>query len=229
MLDISMPQSWNAYAYVNNQPTRITDPTGRCGTWKFWQCVANGHRYGKWESNDDTADQFRAEFKQNLAGLRTTDGEYIDLSDIDWSKESNDSVFLVADTLSNLTHSQLDGSNVTVEGTREGQIELPDVDPIIIGNGSGGSEPWRSTSASRPLKKMGHAQKHLPEFKKLDPTLTDNDVAKILEFVRKTATPTAAEHGAKAFEAAVQIGGKSVTVKVIESAGGVIKTGFPIP
>lgn len=78
------------------------------------------------------------------------------------------------------------------------------------------SEPWRSTTASRPLNKMGHASKHLKDFQKLDPKLTEGDVAKILDHVRSVGKATPTSFGGKAFEAVVEIGGKSVTVKVIE-------------
>lgn len=52
-LDIGNPQSWNAYAYVNNRPTIDTDPTGKCGTLKFWQCIGNKVTYGRFKSNDE--------------------------------------------------------------------------------------------------------------------------------------------------------------------------------
>ncbi len=94
---------------------------------------------------------------------------------------------------------------------------------------AGGNEPWRSTNASRPLNKMGHAAKHLADFQKIDPNLTEGDVAKILEHVRSVGNSSPTSFGGKAFEAVETIAGKSVTVKVIESAGGVIKTGYPVP
>jgi hypothetical protein len=75
---------------------------------------------------------------------------------------------------------------------------------------------------------MGHAAKHLKEFQEIDPNLTESDVAKILEHVKSVGTSTATQHGGKAFQAVVQIGGRSVTVKVIESAGGIIKTGMVV-
>jgi copper chaperone CopZ len=66
------------------------------------------------------------------------------------------------------------------------------------------------------------------DFQEVDPSLGESEVAKILEHVRNVGTSTATKNGGKAFEAVVNIGGKSVTVKVIESAGGVIKTGYPV-
>lgn len=76
---------------------------------------------------------------------------------------------------------------------------------------------------------MGHAKKHLGDFQKIDPNLTEGDVAKILEHVRKVGQSSPAQFGGKAFEASVDIAGKPVTVKVIESSAGLIKTGYPVP
>jgi hypothetical protein len=161
MLDITRPQSWNAYAYVNNQPTRSTDPTGKCDTWKFWQCIANGAKYGHWKSNDTTADRFREEFRQNLVGVTTTDGEYIDLSKVDWSKESNESIFYVADVLRNVPKSQRDNSNVNATPTPpEINVEVPDVD-IPIGGAKRRSNPnevrAQMPKAPESLQRVGRA------------------------------------------------------------------------
>ena len=76
---------------------------------------------------------------------------------------------------------------------------------------------------------MGHAAKHLADFQKIDPNLTEGDVAKILEHVRSVGNSSPTSFGGKAFEAVETIAGKSVTVKVTESARGVIKTGYPVP
>ena len=75
---------------------------------------------------------------------------------------------------------------------------------------------------------MGHAQKHLGDFQKIDPTLSKERCSKDLEHGRKVGQSSPTQHGGKAFEATVDIGGKQVTMKVIESAGGVIKTGYPL-
>jgi len=94
-----------------------------------------------------------------------------------------------------------------------------------------GGVGWKVFKALRPLAKMGHAAKHLKDFQKLDSSLNADDVAKILEYVRQVAKRAGAfestSFGGKAYEAIVDIGGKPVTVRVIESAGGVIKTGYP--
>jgi hypothetical protein len=87
---------------------------------------------------------------------------------------------------------------------------------------------WKLLKVARPLKKMGHAAKHLKDFQKIDPSLSADDVAKILEHVRQVGKSSSTSHGGKLYEAAVDIGGKSVNVKVVESAGGFIKTGFPV-
>lgn len=44
---------------------------------------------------------------------------------------------------------------------------------------------WKLLKVGRPLKKMGHAAKHLKEFQKIDPSLSAGDVAKILKYVRQ--------------------------------------------
>jgi hypothetical protein len=91
-----------------------------------------------------------------------------------------------------------------------------------------GKEAWRSTKPSRPLSKMGHAREHLPDFKKIDPDINENEVAQILEHVRKTSSPRPGPHGDQIFENVVEIGGKQILVRVVESAGGIIKTGYPV-
>jgi RHS repeat-associated protein len=85
----------------------------------------------------------------------------------------------------------------------------------------------RTVKATRPLNKMGHAMKHLQEFQKIDPKLKAEDVAKILEHVKNTGAVKATKHGGKLYEGTVEIGKKKVKLKVVESSGGTIKTGFP--
>ena len=74
---------------------------------------------------------------------------------------------------------------------------------------------------------MGHARKHLPHFRALEAALTDGEVAQILEHVRQVGFPSPAQHGAIVYRAIVEIGGTGVTVVVVESAAGIIKTGYP--
>ncbi len=88
-------------------------------------------------------------------------------------------------------------------------------------------EAWRSVRASRSLRAIKHGRKHLNDFLKIDPDMTSDDVAKILEYVRKTGVKSLTHHGRKAFEAQVNIGGKKVMVRVVESSAGNIVTGYP--
>jgi hypothetical protein len=74
---------------------------------------------------------------------------------------------------------------------------------------------------------MGHAQKHFQEFQKYA-NLTKQEVAQILEYVRQTGTQVGSTHGGRMLEKVIEIGASQVRVKVVESASGVIKTGFPV-
>jgi len=66
-------------------------------------------------------------------------------------------------------------------------------------------------------------------FQKIDPNLASGEVAKILEYVRRVGKviPEAGEAGATVFESIVNIGGKNVVVRTVESASKVIKSGYP--
>ena len=75
---------------------------------------------------------------------------------------------------------------------------------------------------------MGHARKHLKEFQKIDPNLSEDDVAKILQSVRDRGKPSPSKFGSHNYQAVVDIGNRSVTVNVNVSSSGLIKTGFPI-
>jgi RHS repeat-associated protein len=98
--------------------------------------------------------------------------------------------------------------------------EDPDKDP----------DEWKKTSPSRPLEKMGHAQKHADEFRQIDSSLSNNDIARILEYVRRTGrvVPGAGQHGGQLLEKAVTIRGKNVVVRVFETVSKTIKTGYPL-
>jgi RHS repeat-associated protein len=49
MRDLHDPQSWNAYAYVNNNPLGRTDPDGR----GFWEKLKNAFNGYGWRSNEE--------------------------------------------------------------------------------------------------------------------------------------------------------------------------------
>lgn len=87
---------------------------------------------------------------------------------------------------------------------------------------------WRAVTASRPLSAMGHAAKHLQQFRRFDPSLSEDDVAKILQFVADTAIGVPTANNATKHVKLVEIGDRMVKVKVIVSSSGGIKTGYPI-
>jgi hypothetical protein len=80
---------------------------------------------------------------------------------------------------------------------------------------------------------MGHAQKHMPDFQELEPTLTAEDIARLLEYVRQQAMETGSHqptpHGGTLYTHRVSLGGKPIRVHVVTSVTGIIKTGFPEP
>jgi RHS repeat-associated protein len=226
MLDITDPQSWNAYAYVNNNPLRRNDPGGR----GFWEKLWNGLNGRGFVSTETYLAREEQRQRQWLLEQERKDGTLFwrANANVPWTRLDIES--LSRDQVKFFyCEFQKTPTDLTQEEMKQAVDQFPDLFPQFAAPTGSGNEPWRSTNASRPLNKMGHASKHLGEFQKIDSSLTDTDVAKILEHVRSVGTSTATQHGGKAFEAVVNIGGKSVTVKVIESAGGVIKTGFPVP
>lgn len=87
---------------------------------------------------------------------------------------------------------------------------------------------WEKTTPSRPLKNMGHAQKHLNDFREFDPNLSEIDVAKILEYTRKNGVLKETTKNGSVYEATVKIGQQNVKVNTVVSSSGNIKTGFPV-
>ena len=63
--DLTDPQSWNAYSYVNNNPLTRTDPNGKAFDWlrHIFQRFNNKAKYGHFETND--------QIKQRVANDRT--------------------------------------------------------------------------------------------------------------------------------------------------------------
>jgi RHS repeat-associated protein len=226
MRDLSDPQSWNAYAYVNNNPLLRVDPDGK----GFWDKLKNLFEGNGWISTETHLQREEQRQRDWLLQQERNDGTLY------W--RANAQTPWTRLDINNLTRAQVSlfycefqktPTNLTQEEMQSAIDQFPQDFPQFALPTAPGGEPWRSTNASRPLNKMGHAAKHLKAFQKIDPNLTESDVAKILEHVRSVGNPSATSFGGKAFEATVNIGGKSVTVKVIESAGGVIKTGYPVP
>jgi hypothetical protein len=81
--------------------------------------------------------------------------------------------------------------------------------------------------AGRPLGHMGHAQRHLADFQAYDPSLAADDVASILEYVRRFGASSPGLHRGTLHQAVVEIGGQQVAIVVVVSSSGSIKTGYP--
>lgn len=148
-LDISNPQSWNAYAYVNNQPTRYTDPTGKCGTWKFWQCIGNKATYGRFKSNDEIqaeADRHRETFKNDLLEFNGQD-----VRGKDWNRVSNAEILGLYDGVIEAAKNgnvSIENSNNAVES--QATPNLPQIEPPSISIPS----PIGTTANQAPLKNL---------------------------------------------------------------------------
>lgn len=234
------PQSWNAYAYARNNPLKYTDPDGL----EYLICsVGEGKRQCYRHNDSDVLNSMKAGFldyvgtKSNETGLRS--GSIYD--------ENGDRIA----TYQQISHddpiqAMLWGANHTLN-TWKDLIELvqpapvPGGGPVIkgaskaakVGKVGGqaakvGSKGWKTTKASRPLNMMGHAQKHLDDFRNIDPSLSADDVANILEHVKNIGKKTPSANNSTRYEAVVDIAGKPVTVRVVQSSSGVIKTGYPI-
>ncbi len=231
------PQSWNLYSYVRNNPLSSVDPNGRetCYYQNGRQVACdNAKNFGiknnvlTYDGKSYDLNKLEAQTVIRSSGIEPGHQQNIPMAPqlvsttpgIDPSTLKNIPTGNVPQLIP-IVSGYMDFSNST-----EGQVLMAIV-PVPGGAG------WRLFNVLRPLAKMGHAAKHLKDFQKYDAALGSDDVAKILGYVRdiakKAGASEATRNGGMAYEAIVDIGGQSVRVRVIESASGLIRTGYPIP
>ena len=75
---------------------------------------------------------------------------------------------------------------------------------------------------------MGHAAKHLKDFRRIDPSISEDSVAKILTYVKQNFPGVAQASGKVLHTGEVVIGNVKVIVKVVVTSSGNIKSGFPL-
>jgi hypothetical protein len=236
-------QSWNGYAYARNSPMVYIDPTG---------LAYNFYRDGQWYQVQD-ATQFE-QYGYTVYG-GNTDGSILYIRDGKGNQftatfenvpVNNDVQINDQSGMSSLMR----GVGSELERSKEGSLKLIGAFAAVT-YGSGaiiggiasvaggatltqlgiryGTEAWRVIRATRPLAKMGHAAKHYKDFLKYA-NLTREEVALILEYVRRTGTQTGTgANGEKIIEKVVQIGSSQVNVRVLETISRNIKTGYPFP
>jgi hypothetical protein len=234
------PQAWNQYAYVGNNPTSRTDPSGE----RYSVCQKDEN--GKDTNCADISDEQFAQFEQANKDTLTFEGngEILQNGTVIGSYQQT-SVDATEGLLAVGTGTQMAAStvNAAFQGLRTfGYMVAPPImaaadclagSPDCTKTGVAlalmpGGEEWRALTPLRPLSGMGHAAKHLKEFQELDPSLTSEAVAKILTYVKETFPGVAGRFGGTEHVGAVAIGGKQVTVKVIVTSAGNIKTGYPL-
>ncbi|MBI3668366.1 MAG: RHS repeat-associated core domain-containing protein, partial [Acidobacteria bacterium] len=216
----SDPQSWNLYSYVRNNPLAFVDPLGtvycRPGT-------ASERRDGGADRICDVTDE---EYDKDSDKFKNQGYSHYDLEN--QGEEKSESL------LEGLGNFYLDGfkSFFAVFGLYEPKNpkEKNDAEQamFIIGLMSGGGKQG-AASALRPLAKMGHAAKHLKDFQTIHPSLTEKEVAQILTYVKENFPGVRQASGKVVHVGEVSIGGRNVTVKVVETSAGNIRTGYPVP
>ncbi len=156
--DISNPQSWNAYAYVNNNPCRYADPTGTC--------ICLGQRFSNWRNgyglNSD--EHVEAETQKRLALLQEAQRLRWSIGDqrIDTSNMSRRQIWDNAELVRQYIQDHiLEFETVQAEGDENGTpASTPEIDisPVDIPGGRGSTSSNRGkTSVSQIAKELGYS------------------------------------------------------------------------
>jgi RHS repeat-associated protein len=155
--DITKPQSWNAYAYVNNNPCRYTDPSGTC--------ICLGQRWSNWREgygfrSDESVEN---EYQKRLALVQAAQDKNLrvegqpNVSDMTrrqvWDNAEIIRTYLQNNPLES-DESQVDVNN---NGTPQSTPEI-NISPLDIPGGRGSTSSNRGkTSVSQIARELGYS------------------------------------------------------------------------
>lgn len=153
MKDLSEPQSWNAYAYVNNNPLGRVDPDGK----GFLEKVANFVRWGVWgEEEDVQAEELRRRRLLYVKSEASTTTGYVFVENTDGTTQALRIYSLSRDQVWNFSTQLMNGETSTVPRDVANNLINNISSPIIPPIGFGGTN--NTNSNANTSGKTGHGK-----------------------------------------------------------------------